>query len=261
MKNEKILIRINNLKDIEKYQKESINNFLFPLKDFSIGYSSFSISCLKKVKGNVYLLINRILDTQDLQKFKEIIPDLFCIKGVFFEDLGIYELLRCTDIDLVWNQAHFVTNSQSINIWLSLVNSAMLSNELSLNEIKFILKNANKKLVLPVLGKNMIMYSRRSLLTNFSKEMKIKTFDKAFLKPNSDNTFLALEDDNGTVLFNNEYYNLKQYIDEEIDKKVLFYYIDLGNFNEVIDYLKGKSIIPDNKFLFHETIYKVGGIK
>ena len=69
MKNNKILIRINNLDEINDYQKESINNFLFALDGFSIGYPSFSLNELGKLDCNVYLLLNRVLNNDGISYY------------------------------------------------------------------------------------------------------------------------------------------------------------------------------------------------
>ena len=44
MKKQKVLININNLEEINEYKKIGINNFLFALEGFSIGYNSFDVN-------------------------------------------------------------------------------------------------------------------------------------------------------------------------------------------------------------------------
>ena len=75
MKKEKILINIENLEDIEKYEKIGINNFLFAVPEFSIGYKTFRLDEINNIKCNKYLLINRIFDSDDVDNFKEFIKD------------------------------------------------------------------------------------------------------------------------------------------------------------------------------------------
>lgn len=135
MKN-KLLIRINNLLEIEEYYKEGITNFLFPLSCYSIGYNTFNLDEIKSIKDkyniNVYLLVNRVLDNKDCNTFKLIIPKLSFVNGIIYEDIAIYQMLKNTNINLIWNQAHFAVNYHSINYWLSKDNiiSCMLANEL-----------------------------------------------------------------------------------------------------------------------------------
>ena len=141
MKN-KLLIRINNLLEIEEYYKEGITNFLFPLSCYSIGYNTFNLDEIKSIKDkyniNVYLLVNRVLDNKDCNTFKLIIPKLSFVNGIIYEDIAIYQMLKNTNINLIWNQAHFAVNYHSINYWLSKDNiiSCMLANELEKSELK-----------------------------------------------------------------------------------------------------------------------------
>ena len=65
MKKEKILINIEQLNDIGDYKKIGINNFLFAVKDFSIGYNSFELEELENIECNKYLLIKRIFNRED----------------------------------------------------------------------------------------------------------------------------------------------------------------------------------------------------
>ena len=60
----KFLVSINNLDDIEIYKKVGVTTFLFPLEGYAVGYPSiFSVFDINKIKEeNKYVLINRILD-------------------------------------------------------------------------------------------------------------------------------------------------------------------------------------------------------
>ena len=108
----KVLININSLGDLEEYKKIGITNFLFALKDYSIGYKEFE---LKDIPTDSYILINRVLDTKGIDGIKAIKDELLKYKGIIFEDLGIYNVFKDEDIELIWNQAHFGTNTSTIN--------------------------------------------------------------------------------------------------------------------------------------------------
>lgn len=260
----KLLVRINKLSEIEEYQKEGINNFLFPLINFSIGYNSFTLDELKDLDGNVYLLVNRIFDNRACDEFKKIKDNLVNIKGIIFEDIAVYQILKSTNVDLIWNQSHFAVNYHSINYWLNKENitSAVISNELEKNELINLINNVNKKVVLPVLGLNMAMYSRRYLLSYYAETFNKPKLNKAILK-NGDIEFLALENKYGTVLFYNKYFNLLNEINKFNDEKILFYYIDPNELevSTVIDILNGKEINYDNRFYENKTVFKVGDLK
>src|SRR5574344_573219 len=254
----KILVRVNNLDEVKEYQEKGINNFLFPLKDYSIGYNSFKVEEINQVEGNIYLLLNRLLDNNDIDNFKKIIPKLNNVKGVFFEDIGIYELLKNSNIPLIWNQAHFVINSKSINYWLKLVDSACLSNELTKSEIKYILEHVTKNIVLPLFGYNMMMYSRRYLLTNYALHYNYPINKELHLKTANQLPVLAKENEYGTVFFYDKYFNYLPLINE-FNEHILLYYLDPVNLNPsmMLDIINGKDISYDNRFLENKTIYKL----
>nr|MCR4581438.1 U32 family peptidase [Bacilli bacterium] len=155
MKKSQVLININNISDIDTYKKVGITNFLFAINGLSIGYTSFDVD---DVPDNSYLLINRVFDCKGIDEFKSIIPKLNRFKGVIFEDLGVYNLLKDSNLELIWSQAHFVTNYNSINYYLEHgCKSAVVSNEITKEEILDIFDKAIKPLVFNVLGSNMVM--------------------------------------------------------------------------------------------------------
>lgn len=262
MKKDKILINIENLSDIEEYKKIGINNFLFAVDNFSIGYKTFDINSLINIKENKYLLINKIFNTEDINKFKKIIPLLNKFNGIIFEDIGVYHLLKDTNINLIWNQSHFATNYSSINYWLDLTNSAVISNELTKEEVKEIIDKSNKKVILNVFGKNNIMYSRRTLLTNFNKYFKLKTNKEIILKENISNCeFRMLENESGTFTFDNNYFNIINYIKYFNNDNILFYLIYPFGLSvpEIKDIIENNSTIKYNDgFMNKKTIYKLG---
>ena len=265
MKKNKVLINIENLEDIDNYKKIGYNNFLFAVDKFSIGYNSFIIEDLINLDCNKYLLINRIFDNNDIQEFKSLIPNLHFFDGIFFEDIGVYNLLKDEGINLIWNQSHFATNYSSINYWLEYVFSAVISNELTSNEVSDILNKTNKPLVLNVFGKNPVMYSRRSLLSNFNTYYSVKMRNKAVIKDKvTDNEFLSIEDDNGTIFFDNNYFNIVNYLDNFNDNNILFYLIypkdvDVEEINNIIN---NKSTIKyKDGFMNKKTIYKLEVMK
>lgn len=262
MKSNKILVRINNLEEIEEYKKLGISNFLFALKDFSIGYNTFEIEELNSLQENVYVLVNRVLDNEGIDNFKNIAHKLSFAKGIIFEDIGIYQVLKDTNIPLIWNQNHFAVNSESINIWLDKVDSAVVSNELEKSELIYVLNNVNKKIILPVLGLNMSMYSRRYLLSFYNKYKGLNDIRRAIIKTNNGKEFIAVENEYGTVLFYKNYFNLINEISAFNDDKILFYYIDpnMLSVKDIENVLNGGNISYLNPFYENKTVYRIGDL-
>ncbi len=259
MENSKVLISPKNIEEINKYKKIGITNFLFAIQDFSIGYPEYNIEDLKELDINIYLNINILLDTKKINDFKKLIPQLDFVKGIFFEDVGLYYLLKNENIPLIWNQAHFVINSVSINLWLEKVHSAQLANELTKEEIIYILDNTTKPIVLPVFGHNIAMYSRRALLSNFNKFHNLESVKSGNLTINEDNSFYSIENSNGTALFFSKPFNYYNILNELNDNKILFYYFDLTKYNyeDYLDIINNKFTESEEKFLNNKTIYKL----
>ena len=107
MNKSKLLININNLNEISEYEKIGITNFLFAIKDFSIGYNTFT---LNEIPDNSYILINRVMDTKTIEELKTIKDELKRFKGIFFEDLGVYNNTEYyLDRELILNEDFYKT--------------------------------------------------------------------------------------------------------------------------------------------------------
>lgn len=257
MKMSKILININNLSEIEDYKKIGISNFLFAIEDFSIGYKTFK---LDEIPEYAYILINRVLDCGDVDNIKKIKDKLLRFKGIIFEDLAIYNMFKDSDIELIWHQNHFATNYESINYYVTHgCLSAIISNELTESEILEILDKEKKPLVLNILGKNQIMYSRRTLLSNFNKHNNLGEFNNMTLdtKGNKEN-FEASENKYGTIITSDEYFNYVPLMNKVNDDLVLYYLIlnkDLS-VESIKDILNGASFGNDG-FLNKKTVYRM----
>ncbi len=256
MKMSKILININNLKEIEEYKKIGITNFLFAIPKYSIGYSVIAIEDIPK---DSYLLINRIMDSDTVDDLKKDKDKLCQFKGIFYEDIAVYNIFKNTDVELIWYQNHFTTNYESINFWLDNgCNSAVVSNEITQEEIKSIISLAYKPLVLTILAKNQIMYSRRTLLSNFQKYNNLPSDNDIVLVPNKTNRFLAHEEEYGTIIYNDTYFNYCHLINELDDNNIKFYLIlniDL-DIQIIKDILDGKDFGNDG-FLNKKTVYRM----
>ena len=249
----KYLININQLNEIEEYKKIGITNFLFAIPDFSIGYNTIPI---KDIPNDGYIFINRLLDTNDVIKLKEKKEELMRFKGIIFEDISVYQIFKDTSLELIWNQAHFATNASSINFWLDHVSSAIISNEITKEEIEYIVKHANKPIIINIFGRNNIMYSRRTLLSNFNKYNNLEKYNNMNLKTNN-NDFYAIEDKHGTLLFNNDYFNYINKLNLD-DDKIKFYMILNLDFSvsKISEIINGLSIGNDG-FLNKKTVYKL----
>ncbi len=255
MKKSRILININNLKEMEEYRKIGINNFLFAIPEFSIGYKTFP---LREIPDDAYIYINRVMDTEAIDNFKKIVPELKRFKGIIFEDIGVFNILKRENLPLIWFQNHFTTNKESLKYYLNNgCISAVISNEITESEINDIIKELPGKLILNVLGKNYIMYSRRTLLSNFNKYQNLDDYNDMTINTGK-NSFFVRESDYGTLVFNNEYFNYIPYANGLPDDAISLFLIlnldlDVLDIKEIIE---GKSF-GNEGFLNKKTVYKM----
>ena len=90
----KIILTIDDLKYIDDYREVGITTFLFPLKDYSVGYNTYTLDEINSINvSNKYILLNRVLDCKDIDNLKEVLKNLKDIKGIVFEDIGLIELV------------------------------------------------------------------------------------------------------------------------------------------------------------------------
>lgn len=259
----KILINVEKIEEIDDYRKAGITAFLFALTDYTVGYvNTFTISEIEKIDvSNKYLLINRLLECHDVDNLKELLKQIKTIKGIVYEDIAVYRLIKEFDLDveLIYFQNHFGTNSRSINFWLERVDSMFLSNELTEEEIKDILAKVKKDVCLNVFGYNQIMYSRRNLLANWSREFNIPYKNNNVLEEVSTKIKIrAMENKYGTVMYSENIFNGLKLLELE--------HIKFGYFNttfmshdEVMQVLNGQdnTLLCDDGFLKKATIYKL----
>ena len=77
---------------------------------------------------------------------------------------------------------HLQNNYKSINFLKDIgYNNIVINNDLTINEIKDIIKNTKSNLYYFYTSKNMLMYSRRNLVTNYNKYYNIKTDKKTVI--------------------------------------------------------------------------------
>ena len=265
----KILVMPIDKDNYESLSKLNIDGFIIGLKGYSV-YTSYDLDIdeIKNIKTNkeLYISINKPLYTNDIDNLKPIIKELtkLNIKGIMFDDIGMISITK--DIDLIWNQMHHVTNSNTINFWSNKgIKGSVLSTELMLDDMIEIKKNTNTNIFVYLYGYLPMFESSRELLTNYFKHIN---------KDKTDNLYYIYEKERDKYYpiyekYNNTYV-LEDLIDgiEELDiiKKNNIDYVILNGLlhdnNTFIDivksYIKNENRKSNNKgFLYKKTIYKV----
>lgn len=269
---DKLIVIPNKYIDIDNLRNVGITTFLLPLEEYSIGYNSFSIAEINKIGTTIYILINRILSTKEIEKLEADLLKINNIKGIFFEDLGVFEKLRNRTYELINYQCHFGTNYHSINFMLEAnMKSYVVPNDLTFEEIKEVVANVVKPVVLFVFGQSEVMYSRRKLLSNYRDHYALEQTDSVITELVSKISFDIKESDYGSYLFDHHYYDGSELFTLS-QENVLYYLINAQNFDlnkliVIIDLIKNNKtqLIKENDplindgFLSRETVYQVKG--
>lgn len=261
MKN-KILISINDLEDIKKYKMEGISTFLLPLKGYSVGYpASFSIEKINEVKdNNIYCLINKVLNNEEIDALKNILP-MIDVKGFVIEDIGLIKIVKELNKEVILFINHFNCNYKSINVWLDYVDSVFVSNELTKEELIEIDNNVKKRVVYHLLGYNQVMYSKRKLVSNYEDYYHLEHTNFLDITDKMGSVkFRLYEDGQSTVGYSNKC----AFLDCTNLKNGYYFYVNtiFLNPDKVKRILKGEEQEDtDDGFMNKKTIFKIGDIK
>lgn len=249
------LVTVTNKDIISSLNRDDIT-LLYPLKDYSIGYTYyFNINDIDD-----YVLINRILTDSDLDKLNNILHESN-IKGIVFDDLGILDIIKDMNITKILLLDHIACNYESINYYLEYVDSVVVSNDLTKDEIKEILDKSNKKLVVNVFGLKTLMYSRRNLVDNYNKYYKLN--NKNILDTKINNKYFKVIDDlDGTKIYAYPYYDGMELL--KLNNVFMYWYdpilLDNNLIKEVVLNDNISNIETSKIFLDTKTIYKVGDL-
>lgn len=207
------LLLVTNRDLVSKLKNESNVTFLFPIKEFSVGFSNpFSLEEISV--PHAFIFVNRILDQDGIQKFREFVQGLpDSIEGIVFDDIGVLQILReiPNHLTKILFLNHFNCNYMSVNAYLEFVDSVVLSTDITEGEVKEILDKADKPLVLYTFGHVNIMYSRRRLITNYNAHFQKDEPLDSCLTNDLGQTFQMVENEYGTVIYTGEPFNGLRY--------------------------------------------------
>ena len=265
----KELIILPNKRDLSCYKKYNLNTFLLPLKDYSIGFDTyFDIEEINEISKNnkVYVILNKFLHLK-INEFKKIYKTFN--ENILFlvEDIGLTNVIDKERIVLYEN--HIISNYKSINFLKDIgYNNIVINNDLTINEIKDIIKNTKSNLYYFYTSKNMLMYSRRNLVTNYNKYYNIKTDKKSYnLKEKLSKKILSIkEEQDGSVVRYNKIFCASKYLND-LDLNLIIDFSSIDKLNEsiILENLDNDKLCDlidsDYYFLENDIKYKVGDLK
>ncbi len=281
--------------EISSYISCQIKNFLLPLNNYSVEYSkTYTLAEIKEIRNkypkiNIFVSMNKNFMNEELDTIKQILLELdkLNLSGIFFYDLALLKLKKDLNlsIELVWSQTHMVTNYRTCNYYYDMkVKYAYLSKEITKEEIIEISKNSKIKLIVELISKPSIAFSKRKLVSHYYENLKLPKQQLLSIFERISNTnLLAVENNDGVFFLKNKILNgcfilddlLKTNIDYillkedfiqhdmflQITKQINFY---LNNYTKMSkkdknNWLeKQKELLgEDTGFFYQKTIYRV----
>lgn len=264
-----VLVLASN-KDKDFYQNSLADGYIFPLEDYSMDYEvKFTIEeieSLRNINKKCFIVINRMFFESDLDSLDKTLSKIaeMNVDGVLYYDDAILELKieNNYNINLYISKNYMMTNSDTINFYHRYgVKGVVLSNEITLDEIKMIRENTKLEIMQLLIGYPVVATSRRSLNTNSGNLERLEV-----IEPKSRQHYKLLEDKFGTSFISLKRFNGCKYL-EGIDMDYgIVYQDDLDNdtVNKLVEDIKTNNIkeidelVGRNRgFLNRKTIYKV----
>ena len=207
----KILVELKN-----KIQgKQESDGLILALKDFSVQSTvTYTKEEIKDIVESypdkeIFISINKNIFNKEIEPLKEVLLylDKLNIKGIFFYDLAILQLKKELNLktDLVWNQTYMVNNYKTCNYYYSKgVKYALLSKEITLEEIIEIVNKSQINTMVEVLSLPSVAFSKRKLITNYYKDLnKDSKEELTVIEKTTNQEYKITEDETGTNFFLN----------------------------------------------------------
>ena len=263
--------------NIKKYEKNA-QAFLFGLKNFSYTTKiNLNINQIKKIKQQtdkeIFIKIDKNIFNKDLEKLKQNLIELdkLNINGIMFYDLSVMSIAKNLNLKtpLIWNQNDFVTNYKTCKYYEKEgIQGAVISSEITKEEILEIRKNTKLTLFVNIFGYQMMAFSKRKLITNYFKYLKKKNLKKKNYIIEKDKKYRIIETKEGTIILSDKILNGIKYKQLFEDNNINYLILDQTMIKDR-PFLKTLDIINNNKqeeipikntdelFLNKKTIYKV----
>lgn len=281
----KVLVEVTS-KEISNYI-DSCDALLLGLENFSVLNSvTFSLTEIREIinkypKMEIFVKMDKNIFNKKIDEVRRVLLELeqMSIRGVFFYDLAILELKQelSLSLDLVWSQTHMVTNTRTCDYYFHQgVHYALLSKEITLDEIVSIAKESSISTIVEVVSLPSVGYSRRRLVHNYYEDLgENGSSTLSVLEKITNKNYLVKEEENGTGFLLDEVLNgtsvISSLYQADVDY-VLFREEGISSFLEllhdtkkyIVDGCSDASYVEKYKklgdstgFFFKKTIYRV----
>ncbi len=215
-----IIATVYDINSVEQFSKAGIDAILLGAKGFSVrACKQVDLDELKIWKStcdahNIRLYMNclKLIEQQELEDIKKLLLSYQAIgvDGIYIADEGIMEIVQSMHLpmELIYQPETLMTNAMDVDFYIDQgMHAVCLAHELSLEEILNIAaENANVEIL--AFGYFSILYSRRSLISNYLKAIDSKYIYKGQRLDLIEQTRTArmpiYEDKNGTYIFSEQ---------------------------------------------------------
>ncbi|MDD4644286.1 MAG: U32 family peptidase [Bacilli bacterium] len=282
----KLMVSPSKIEDFDHLIDLNINSFLLGFKHLSLYHNFYiDINELKSIVAKyphieLYISLNKLMHNYDLELLRRTLNDLSKLKinGVLYDDVAVLNIVKHLklDINLIWAATHQVTNYHTINTLKNNIDGALISSEISLDEILEIRNNTKLDLIVPIFGYQIMTTSKRTLITNYQNHLKINIRDDLYYLKDEDHIYPVIEDENGTHILTADILNGIDEVNLLEEQKINYLYLSSLNlestlFNQVVAFYQDRlndkkidianlnSLIPNNDsmFLYKESYFKV----
>lgn len=270
----KTLIIPKSIKEIETL-KPYYDGIIVGVKELSVNVNLYltvdDINNLN-IDKEVFVVLNKNMHNQDLEKLEKTMKTLKNIKGILYYDaavVAIYNELK-PSYDLIWSQEHMTTSSVTCNFWKENgATGVYLSGDITLEEILNIRAQTEMKLIVPIFGYLPMFVSKRHLVNNYLEYFSLKDDSRIRYLEKESKRYPILDTDLTSVYSANILSSVNAY--KELENNNIDYVtfnsfnIEESKFEKALKIYKGESEEKledlfsnlDTGFLYKETYYRV----
>lgn len=260
----KEFIIIPNSKRLSSFK---VRKFILPLEGYSIGFDVYfnikEINRMSKIY-DITVIMNRFLHRK-IDEFRKIYNEFDSSVKFMVEDIGLTDIIDKDRIILYEN--HILSNYRAINYLKEIgYNNVVINNDITINEIKDIMLKTDSNLYYFYVGKNILMYSRRNLVSNYNKYYNKNECNNYRLREIVSNKFLDIKEEDSSVIYYDKVFCASKYL-KDLKMNLI---INLSNLDDLTTKMIIKNydmdnlcnlILCDYYFLENDIKYKVGDLK
>ena len=281
----KVLVEVAS-KKISRYV-DSCDALLLGLEKFSVLNSvTFSLDEIENIVKSypdleIFVKMDKNIFNDEIDEIRHVLERLeqMSIRGVFFYDLALLEFKQELNLslDFAWSQTHMVTNFRTCDYYFKQgVSYALLSKEITLDEILDICHQSKIKTIVEVVSLPSLGYSRRKLVSNYYEDSgSVGPSTLSLLEKITNKHYLVKEEDNGCGFLLDEVLNGTGVISSLYQAGVCYVLLREEGIDDFLElasdtkkYIAGKCLdtkyvekykkLGDSTgFFFQKTIYRV----